>query len=49
MAGQEQNNRQSDIARGYNFQVYFDDRKVSFARVSGIEKVSVPRAFRKVE
>lgn len=45
MAGQEQNNRQSDIARGYNFQVYFDDRKVSFARVSGIEKSISTESF----
>lgn len=32
-------------ARGYNFQVYFDDSKMSFARVSGIEKSIATESF----
>nr|DAL35472.1 MAG TPA_asm: tail tube protein [Caudoviricetes sp.] len=33
------------FARGYNFQVFFDDCKMSFARVSGIERSVATESF----
>lgn len=35
----------NNLVRGYNFQVYFDNYKMSFARVSGIERSITTESF----